>query len=133
MNRRHYIGATGTAVVSSVGVWAAYQLDQGNISLGEDSDISETVSRSPETVEFDVLAGTEIRVSVRDTGSESAPYTGSFTLQDPHGNDVLTGGPRSSETTMETHTAELDGTYRLIVNPQNTRLIVNIFLQEQGE
>jgi hypothetical protein len=34
---------------------------------------------------------------------------------------------------METHTAELDGTYRLIVNPQNTRLIVNIFLQEQGE
>ncbi|MGM0591625.1 MAG: hypothetical protein ACQETI_08375 [Halobacteriota archaeon] len=132
MDRRKYISIFGTVGVSALGLGLAYQLSEGNISLGDESDVSETVSGSPESLAFDAEEGVEIRISVRDT--QDAPYSGSFALQDPDGNEVLEGGPRGgSDTTMETHTAEQGGTYRLVVNPQGTRLHVSVWLEDPSE
>jgi hypothetical protein len=125
MNRRHYIGALGTVAVSAAGLWTAYQLDRGNVSA--------TVSGGPDSLEFEVASGTDVRISVKDTGSQGAPYSGSFTLQDPNENDVLTGRLGPSETVMRTHTAEQAGTFRLDVDPQGTRLLVNVFLQDRSD
>lgn len=131
MDRRHFIGALGTVGVSAGGLWLAYQLDQGNLTLGKDSDISATVSGGPESFEFEAQNGADIRVTVTDT--RDPPYSGSFTLEDPDGNDVLNGGPRSSEIASRTHTAERRGTYRLVVNLRGTNLRVNVLIQGPSE
>ena len=131
MERRQLIGAIGAVGVGSVAVGLAYQLDQGNISLGEQSDLSATVSGTPESFDLEVVNGADVRISVTDT--RDAPYGGAFTLQDPDGNDVLDGGPRSSEMAMRTHTAQRGGTYRLLVDPQGTRLRVSVLIQEPSE
>jgi hypothetical protein len=131
INRRKYIAGFGTVGVCAAGVGLAYQLDRGAISLGEDAELSETVSRSSESFEFEVVDGAEIYVTITDT--RDAPYRGAFALHDPDGNEVLHGGPRSSKPRNEAHTAESGGTYRLVVDPQGTSLNGNVHVRDPGE
>lgn len=131
MNRRQFFGVFGTVGVCAAGLGLAYQLDQGSISPGGDAEISETVSRNPESFEFEAVAGDDISITITDR--QDAPYRGAFSLYDPSGNEVLDGGPRSSETTNETYTAEQGGTYRLAVTPQGTSLTVNVRIRDPSE
>jgi hypothetical protein len=131
MNRRTYLGVFATVVVCVAGLGLASQLDQGAISLGDDAALSETVSGTGESFEFEVVDGADIDVTVTDRGD--APYRGAFALEDPEGTEVLTGGPRSSSVASSTHTAGQEGTYRLVVTPQGTSLGVDVHIDAPSE
>jgi hypothetical protein len=131
MNRRQLLGGVGTVGVSAGGLWLAYELSQGNISLGETAAVSETVSRTSETFAFEAADGQEISVTVTDTGEQ--PYSGAFALYDPSGEEVLDGGPGATDMVNEVHTATSSGTYELAVSAQRTKLRVTVAVRDAGE
>jgi len=131
MNRRKFISAGGTVGLGAIVLWGAYQLDEGNIDLGgEEAAVSERVSRESESFSFEVTAGEEIFITVRDA-EEDRGRRGGFALYDPDDNSVL-GTSLDRGQTRETHTAEQDGTYRLNVTSNHERVHVSVSLGDSG-
>lgn len=131
MNRRRYLSIIGAVGVCSAGLLFAHQVSEGNINLGDEADISTEVSGTSESFEFEATEGSDIYVTLTDTQDE--PYRGAFTLHAPDGTEVLHGGPRTSDMANEMHTARQDGTYRLVVNPQGSSVLVSVEVRNPNE
>jgi hypothetical protein len=130
MNRRRVLSVIGTVTLGAGAVFLAYQADQGNIDLGEESEVSAEVYDEPESFEFDASAGDDIFISIRETSAGDG--TGSFVLSNPDGVEVEDRRLAGSDTD-EQHTAEQTGTFRLTVDPRETRLQVSVSVVEREE
>ncbi len=131
MNRRKYLSAVGTAGVGAVAIWFVYQIDQGNIDIGDEAELSETVRRQAETFEFEATEGTEIGITLeeRDEGRRR----GSMALTAPDGSRPISTRVGPSGRRRQTHVADVGGTYHLNVDPAGGRYRVIVALSEPDE
>lgn len=130
MDRRQVLSVIGTGTLGVGAVFVAYQADQGNIDLGDESEISAEVYDDPNSFEFEASASNDIFITIREE-SES-DVTGEFVLSDPDSTEVTDRRLTGSETN-EQHTAEQTGTYRLTVNPRGGRFRVSVSVVEREE
>lgn len=128
MNRRQVLSIFGTGVVGAAGLWFAYQVEQGNIDIGDEAAVSGTVHRTAESFSFEATRNDEIFISLEVESEEG--HSGGFSLSAPDGTQVLSKSIRTSVDTHEQHTAQQDGTYSLSVNPGDARLRVGVSVTE---
>lgn len=124
MDRRTSLSILGTAGLGGGVLFVGYQLQQGNLELGDSSEVSAEVEGGGETFTFDASAGDEIFITVREKSQDDV--TAGFTLRDPDGDELLDRELRSAMgETRKTETAERDGTYSLSVSTGG-RVQVNV-------
>jgi len=124
MNRRRLLSIIVTFGVGGGGIFLAFLIDQGIIEVGEEAAVSGTVSRQSRRFQFDVTAGEDIFIEIRETDERGS--RGTFTLSDPDGTEVESGRLSPTGTTHETHHATQTGTYALEADPQRSELRVSV-------
>jgi hypothetical protein len=130
MNRRRLLSVLGAGTLGAGALFVAYQADQGNIGLGDDSEVSAEVYDDPESFEFEASAGDDIFISIRETSE--GDRTGTFVLSNPDGVGIEDRRLAGSQTDEE-HTAEQTGAFRLTVDPGDRRLQVTVSVVENEE
>lgn len=116
MDRRQYLSIIGTAGLGAGALFVGYQLQQGNLELGDSSVVSEEIHDGQERFTFEATAGDDIHITINDKGEEYSPA--SIALEKPDGNQVEEEQFVTVDDTTRRYTTAQTGSFSLTVGTE---------------